>query len=179
MPLGSDIQICEIPPQGMVPSRKVAVIVGSSYQDDTGNNWAMSYIHGGPASEYWRNPDPRFLVSHRLRWLDARQRQLRLWDTSSEEEVRAYSIPLVEAFHQAARSYPQVSINQDVMAGAPCVQGTRIPVYMILDAIEFGGSLEGALESYPRLTLDQVKEAIGFAKLVVECPIEHEDTLAP
>ena len=65
------------------------------------------------------------------------------------------------------------------MAGAPCVEGTRIPVYMILDAIECCGSIEGALESYPRLTLEQVKEAIGFAKLVVECPIEHEDTLAP
>jgi uncharacterized protein (DUF433 family) len=60
------------------------------------------------------------------------------------------------------------------MAGAPCVEGTRIPVYMILDAIEYAGSLEGALESYPRLTLAQVKEAIGFAKLVVECPLAHE-----
>jgi uncharacterized protein (DUF433 family) len=57
------------------------------------------------------------------------------------------------------------------MAGAPCIAGTRIPVYMVLDAVEHYGSLDVTL-SYPRLTLQQVKDAIGFAKLVVECPID-------
>src|ERR1700676_4847316 len=124
-----------------MPSRKVGVI-GSSNQDDYPGEYSGAYhTHGGPVENYWLQFDSRLLISHRLRWLDARQRQLRLWDTSGEEEVRAYSIPLVEAFHHAARSYPQVNVNQDVMAGAPCVQGTRIPVYMILDAIEYSGSL--------------------------------------
>jgi len=50
---------------------------------------------------------------------------------------------------------------------------------MVLDAIEYAGSLKGALESYPQLTEQQVRDAIGFAKLVVECPIEHQAPLAP
>lgn len=129
MPLGSDIQICEIPPQGMVPSRKVGVI-GSAYHEDL-DPWA-EYIHGFgssfPGISYWPYLEPSSLVWHRLHWLEARQRQLRLWDTSTEEEIRAYSIPLAEAFHNAASSYPQISVDPDVMAGAPCIQGTRIPV---------------------------------------------------
>ena len=177
-PFDSAIQFCEIPPQGLMPSKKVGMVIDPSHQEGSNPIWMMSRIHGGPVAGYWRPLDIDLLVGHRLHWLDARQRQLSTWDSSSEEEVRAYSIPLVEAFHQAEQSYPEVSINPDVMAGAPCVQGTRIPVYMILDAIEYHGSVQGALESYPRLTLDQVKEAIGFAKLVVECPIEHENTIA-
>jgi uncharacterized protein (DUF433 family) len=178
MPIARDISICEIPPQGLTPSKRVGVITGPSYQEEELTGHAVAYpTYGGPAAVYWPHFTPNYLAWHKLHWLDARQRQLNLWHTSTEEEVRAYSIPLIEVFHRAARSCPQVSINPDVMAGAPCVHGTRIPVYMILDAIEYQGSVEGALESYPRLTLAQVKEAIGFAKLVVECPIEHEDTL--
>jgi uncharacterized protein (DUF433 family) len=171
MPLGSEIQIRQIPPQGMMPSKKVGVFIGSSYQEDVGADSIMSRIHGGAVSGYWPHFDPNFLVWHRLRWLDARQRQMGLWDVSGEEEIRAYSIPLVESFHDAAKSYPEVSIDPDVMAGAPCIKGTRIPVYGILDALEDHGTFEGVMRSYPRLSLDQIKDAVGFARLVVECPV--------
>jgi len=89
-------------------------------------------------------------------------------------EVRYYSLPLAEVFQAASQVYPSVSVDAKVIAGAPCIRGTRIPVYMILDAIEHHGSLEGALESYPRLTIEQVKQSVGFAKLVVECPLGGE-----
>ena len=96
---------------------------------------------------------------------------MRLWGDASEEEARAYSLPLVEVFHQAASEVPTVSVHPNTMAGAPCIAGTRIPVYGILDALEDHGTLEGVLKSYPRLTLEQVKDAVLFAKLVVECPV--------
>ena len=113
MPIFRDIPICEIPPQGLMPSRKVGVIIGSSNQEEDLGAYGGAYLtHGGPVTNYWLQATPKLLVSHRLRWLDARQRQLRLWETSSEEEVRAYSIPLVEAFHHAAGAYPQVSVTR-------------------------------------------------------------------
>lgn len=93
---------------------------------------------------------------------------------SRDAEIRHYGVPLSEVFKAAASEYPAVSIDVSVMAGAPCVIGTRIPVYMILDAIEAGGSIHAALESYPRLTEQQIRDALGFAKVVVECPIEQE-----
>ena len=60
------------------------------------------------------------------------------------------------------------------MGGSPCLRGTRIPVYMILDALEYHGSVEGALESYPNLTKEQVRDAIRFAKFVMERPVDNK-----
>ena len=111
-------------------------------------------------------------------WVDRTWERLHLyreyvqaWRESAVDEVRAYSLPVSESFQIAMSDYPTVSVEPNVMSGAPCVDGTRIPVYMILDAIEHHGSLNGALESYPNLTVEQVKDVIGFAKIVVECPL--------
>jgi uncharacterized protein (DUF433 family) len=49
---------------------------------------------------------------------------------------------------------------------------------MVLDAIEYYGSLEGVSKSYPNLTLQQIKDAVGFSKLVVECPLVNEAQIA-
>ena len=73
-------------------------------------------------------------------------------------------------FQEAVSVYSGISVDRSTMAGAPCIAGTRIPVYMVLDAVEYYGSLD-VTPSYPHLTLQQVKDAIGFAKLVVECPL--------
>jgi uncharacterized protein (DUF433 family) len=166
MPLqGSDIAFCEIPPQGMMASRPVGFV------------YAFGEPEGGRNDlDWWMPHDARFLVSHRLKWLDARQRYMGLWERAQEEELRAYTIPIVDAFRNAARFYSHVSIDPNVMAGAPCIEGTRIPVYMVLDAIEYYGSIEGAIKSYPSLTVSQVIEALGFSKLVVECPFEDKFT---
>lgn len=114
------------------------------------------------------------LVFHRLQCADQHRRRVEWSRASQGNEARYYSLPLAEVFQTAKQVYPSVSMDVEVMAGAPCIQGTRIPVYMILDAIEYHDSLEGALESYPGLTIEQVKQAIGFAKLVVECPLGDE-----
>lgn len=123
-------------------------------------------------------PDESIGLLSKLHWMKDRQRRAEFWTRTNEEEARAYSLPLVEVFHQAATSYPSIDVDREVMAGAPCIKDTRIPVYMVLDAIEYYGSLEGAAKSYPRLTLEQIKDAIGFAKLVVECPLVDEAQIA-
>jgi len=106
----------------------------------------------------------RFLAD---RWLSP-------WPSLPTESVtRQYALSLNETFQAASREYQSVTINPEVMGGAPCIKGTRIPVYMVLDAIEFHGDLDAALRNYPNLTLQQVKDAIGFAKLVVECPVDE------
>lgn len=125
-------------------------------------------------SPKYRVHDTSWRLSRKLRWTGQHQRQVEWWRASQENEARHYSLALAEVFQTAKQVYPSVSMDVEVMAGAPCIQGTRIPVYMILDAIEYHGSLEGALESYPGLTIEQVKQAIGFAKLVVECPLGDE-----
>ena len=113
------------------------------------------------------------LLSSRLRSAAIHQSVRDRISTTFEDEARAFVAPLIDVFRMAAKAYPSVSVNPEMVAGTPCISGTRIPVYMILDAVEYYGTVESVLESYPRLTIQQIKDAIGFAKLVVECPIEH------
>jgi uncharacterized protein (DUF433 family) len=112
------------------------------------------------------------LISYELALAATRQDFFR--GMQRDTDIRHYGIPVTEAFSTALQQYPGISVDLEVMAGAPCAAGTRIPVYMILDAIEHHGSAEGARQSYPKLTIEQIKDAIGFAKLVVECPIGDE-----
>lgn len=83
-----------------------------------------------------------------------------------------FDVPFLSVLQETARHYKSIAIDADVLGGAPRIVGTRIPVYMILDAIGFYGDLSGALKSYPQLSLEQIKEAVGFTREVLERPID-------
>jgi len=87
---------------------------------------------------------------------------------------RDLSVSFSEVLRKSAQEFPLIAIDKDVLCGAPRIDGTRIPVYMVLDAVQHYGNVEGVLTSYPQLTTNQVKEAISFAGAVLEQPIEHE-----
>lgn len=57
----------------------------------------------------------------------------------------------------------RISINPNVCFGKPCIRGTRIWVSLILDFLAAGESVETILASYPQLTADDVRAAIGYA----------------
>ena len=58
----------------------------------------------------------------------------------------------------------KVTINQEICGGQPCVKGTRIPIYIILDLIGNGYTIERIInECYPHLTEDKIKDALEFA----------------
>lgn len=84
-----------------------------------------------------------------------------------------FSVPLREAFSAAEQQVPSIIAKPGLVGGNPCITGTRIPVYMVLDAIEYHGTLKGVLKSYPQLTMDQVKDAVRFTKIAIECCVEH------
>lgn len=116
----------------------------------------------------------QFLESSWASW-DKLHAQIRAWRRPDYNDIRSYSLPVSESFQIASREYTTINIDPDIMSGAPCIAGTRIPVYMILDAVEYYGSPELVLKSYPRLTPEQVRDAIGFAKIVVECPLGDDE----
>jgi len=60
---------------------------------------------------------------------------------------------------------PVVDIQRDpqVMRGLPVFTGTRIPVYIVLDYLADGYSVEELLEDYPDLTTEHVKAALTYA----------------
>ncbi len=87
---------------------------------------------------------------------------------------RAYQVPLKQLFEEALKEYPKIRIDAGTMGGAPCITGTRIPVYMVLDAVRHaikkGATIpKGTL--YCKLDIDQVKQALSFAAHVIECPL--------
>jgi len=85
-----------------------------------------------------------------------------------------FDIPFSTVLERALDAFPSIAMDSDVLSGTPRIAGTRIPVYMVLDAVEFYGTMEGALKSYPDLTKQQIKDAVAFAGAILEHPVEHE-----
>lgn len=77
-------------------------------------------------------------------------------------------ISIREAFAVAEKQVPSIAVRRGLMGGNPCIKGTRIPVYMILDGVEYYGNLKDVLKSYPQLTIQQVKDAVRFSKIAME-----------
>ncbi|MCS4044720.1 DUF433 domain-containing protein [Salinibacter ruber] len=57
----------------------------------------------------------------------------------------------------------RIESNPDVLSGQPVVRGTRLPVYVLVDAIAEGDSVEDLLEAYPFLERADVQQALHFA----------------
>jgi uncharacterized protein (DUF433 family) len=59
--------------------------------------------------------------------------------------------------------YKYIEINPGIAGGSPIFSGTRIPIYIILDFISAGNTVQEIIEHYPQLTADHIQEAIKFA----------------
>lgn len=58
---------------------------------------------------------------------------------------------------------PNIEIRPDVMFGKPCLSGTRIPVYLILEKLGAGESQEKILAAYPQLRREHITGALQYA----------------
>ncbi len=61
-----------------------------------------------------------------------------------------------------------ISVSSEICHGQPCFKGTRIMVYLILEMLEAGETVEQILKSYPSLTLDSVRAALHYAAEVIK-----------
>jgi uncharacterized protein (DUF433 family) len=60
-----------------------------------------------------------------------------------------------------------IGSNPEVMDGLPVIRGTRIPVYVVLEMLESGLTIDQILVEYPHLTPDQIRAAVRFARDLV------------
>ncbi len=60
-----------------------------------------------------------------------------------------------------------VEMDLNIMHGNPVFQGTRIPIYQIIEELADGTSLPDILEGYPSLTLEKIQKGLDFAASVV------------
>jgi len=59
----------------------------------------------------------------------------------------------------------RIAIDPNVCGCQPCIKGTRIPVYIILDLLEAGYTFERIVkECYPQITPEDIKACISYAK---------------
>ncbi len=53
-----------------------------------------------------------------------------------------------------------ITQNPNVMSGAPCFVGTRVPVATLFDNLKDGATLNQFVEWFPGVTLEQVKAVL-------------------
>ena len=47
--------------------------------------------------------------------------------------------------------------------GKPCIRGTRIPVYLLLETMAAGETFEQLLTAYPQLTPEDLRACLEYA----------------
>lgn len=69
--------------------------------------------------------------------------------------------------------YDRIEINPKLMMGKPVIQGTRIPVELILRKLSEKATEADLLQAYPQLVAEDIQAAIRFAADT----IAHEETV--
>ena len=57
----------------------------------------------------------------------------------------------------------RVSVNPAVRSGRPCIKGTRITVYDVLEYLAGGMTEDAILSDFPDLTREDIRAALAFA----------------
>ena len=57
----------------------------------------------------------------------------------------------------------RISVNPAIRSGKPCVKGTRISVYDVLEYLAGGMSEDDILNDFPDLTRDDIRASLAFA----------------
>ena len=72
-----------------------------------------------------------------------------------EKVVNQAGMGLIDAMKKSS----VVKIDPEIMSGAPCFAGTRVPVRSLIDYIEGGDTLDEFLEQFPTVSR---KQAVAY-----------------
>jgi len=61
----------------------------------------------------------------------------------------------------------RIVVQPDLMLGQPCIRGTRLPVYVVVEAIATGASQQELMVEYPFLESEDIAAALVVDGLVV------------
>lgn len=63
----------------------------------------------------------------------------------------------------------RISADKNICHGQPCIKGTRIMVYLILELLEAGVSKEEIIKDYyPELTPEDIQAALHYAASLIK-----------
>lgn len=70
-------------------------------------------------------------------------------------------------YNPCMKSINRITVDPKIMTGKPVIAGTRIPVEIVLEKLAQNIDIAEILQDYPRLTEDDIKAAVYYAKSVV------------
>ncbi len=71
----------------------------------------------------------------------------------------------------------RIVVDSKVHFGQPCVKGTRIPVYCVLELVQDGIPFQDIVDRYyPNLTLEDIKACVEYATALVKAEEIHVTT---
>lgn len=62
----------------------------------------------------------------------------------------------------------RISVDPQIMAGVPCIAGTRIPVTTVVGMVAEGMTIAEIIEDFPQLQPDDVQAALRYASAVLD-----------
>jgi uncharacterized protein (DUF433 family) len=57
----------------------------------------------------------------------------------------------------------RITVTPDVRSGKPCIKGTRITVYDVLEYLAGGMTEDEILSDFPRLSREDIRACLAFA----------------
>jgi uncharacterized protein (DUF433 family) len=57
-----------------------------------------------------------------------------------------------------------VTVNPNIVSGAPVFRGTRVPISSLIDNLEAGLTLDEFLENFPTVSREHALEVLEFSK---------------
>jgi len=60
-------------------------------------------------------------------------------------------------------SFERITVDPEVCHGKPCVKGTRVMVWQVVQFLANGDTVDTILGAYPELTREDVQACLAFA----------------
>ena len=89
-------------------------------------------------------------------------------------ELPKFATPIILTIERRSvdeKLWQRISFDPEVMVGKPVVNGTRIPVELVVRMLAQGISESEILKEYPRLQADDIRAALAYAAHV----LAHEE----
>ena len=62
----------------------------------------------------------------------------------------------------------RITVDPEILVGKPVIKGTRLAVEFIIELLSNGWTYDQVLASYPRLTIDDIRACLAYAKDVLK-----------
>lgn len=72
----------------------------------------------------------------------------------------------------------RIAVDKNILHGKPCIKGTRIPVYLVLDLLAGGSTSVNILADYPDLSEDDIRACVEYAAMLAREEVGEVDAAA-